>query len=582
MVDRSAFVPAFQRHLAEARRASANTCTHLFWRDPDGFLAAQDLAWSERDWARVIAMGFELHSLGRLTPKNVRRLWWALVDERRFAEALLVLEDDSYAMTDRADYWRGLAAARAGVGRIGDAIAATDRARELEPSEAIDRQRDELSEMKALQGRLWRLADWAQYRRLAQLQGDYGLDDRVVQTLHVFLARDLELAKTDIGGLFDIACQALSVSGPERVHDFVRAIRRLFRLPDDCADIDRVADFLLGDADWTAAREPEPARRAVKVLRLFLAMACMAAGRRDAAADRLAQFALDYPNDEASRCILARCVSEDVADQVKLFYAARPRRKIIDLFPFNNELAILDMRLHEMAEWVDHFVIVEAKVTFTGRPKPLHFADNRSLFEPFLSKIIHVVVDRFPDHMTSAWPREFHQRDMALGALSGLVSEDDLILISDADEIVREEVLRDFHGEFAGLKMERCKYFLNYRQQLGRDQQHGLASVWKARYLKRMGLSYARLALPYLPGRPKIFDAGWHFTSVFDPQGIADKIQNTSHEQYKAMDEHAFTQTFEDIRLGRLEPGWERCDVDERFPAYIRQHQHGKLAHLIL
>lgn len=582
MVDRSAFVPAFQRHLAEARRTPANAYTGLLWRDHDGFVAAQDLAWKERDWPPLIAMGLELHSLGRLSPKKARRLWWALVDEQRFAEALMVLEDDAYARPDTADYWRGLAAARAGVGRIGDAIAAIDRARELEPSEALDRQWDELSELKELQGRIWRLADWAEYRRLAELHGDYGLNDRVMQTLNVFLSRDLELAKEDIGVFLDIACRALSMSGPEPVHDLVRGARRLFSLPDDCADIDRVADFLLGDADWTAAREPEPARRAVKALRLFLAMACAAAGRRDAASDRLGQFALEYPNDEASRHVVARCVSEQVLDQVKLAYIARPRRKIFDLFPFNNELAILDMHLHEMAEWVDHFVIVEANVTFTDRPKPLYFADNRSLFEPFLSKIVHVVVDRFPDHITSAWPREFYQRDMALGALSGLVAEDDLILISDADEIADEHAIRDFHGEFALLRGERCKYFLNYRERLKRDQQVGLQSVWKARYLKRMGLSYARFALPYLPGRPKIFDASWHFTSIFDPRGLAEKAQNTSHEQYKAMDEHTFVQAFEDIRQGRLEPGWERCDVDERFPAYIRQHQHGKLAHLLL
>eukprot|EP00966_Prymnesium_polylepis_P083308 1929955-Prymnesium_polylepis.1 len=44
----------------------------------------------------------------------------------------------------------------------------------------------------------------------------------------------------------------------------------------------------------------------------------------------------------------------------------------IDLFPFNDEVDMLDYRLRLHASFVDTFVIVETGLTYSGEPKPLH------------------------------------------------------------------------------------------------------------------------------------------------------------------------------------------------------------------
>lgn len=44
--------------------------------------------------------------------------------------------------------------------------------------------------------------------------------------------------------------------------------------------------------------------------------------------------------------------------------------RIYDCFLFFNELEILDVRLHELYDHVDKFVIVESVETFRGNPKP--------------------------------------------------------------------------------------------------------------------------------------------------------------------------------------------------------------------
>ena len=46
-------------------------------------------------------------------------------------------------------------------------------------------------------------------------------------------------------------------------------------------------------------------------------------------------------------------------------------RKLIDSFIFYNELSTLNMRLHELDDYVDYFVIVEAGLTHSGNEKPI-------------------------------------------------------------------------------------------------------------------------------------------------------------------------------------------------------------------
>ena len=72
------------------------------------------------------------------------------------------------------------------------------------------------------------------------------------------------------------------------------------------------------------------------------------------------------------------------------------RPTVFDCFMFFNELDLLEIRLIELSELVDRFVLVEATRTHTGFQKPLYFADNKSRFASFLDRIIHVIVDDLP------------------------------------------------------------------------------------------------------------------------------------------------------------------------------------------
>lgn len=74
--------------------------------------------------------------------------------------------------------------------------------------------------------------------------------------------------------------------------------------------------------------------------------------------------------------------------------ASRPASaRVFDLFPFNFELDALEMRLYELNETVDYFVILESMRNHRGIRKHLGFARNKERFAAFSHKILHFVLD---------------------------------------------------------------------------------------------------------------------------------------------------------------------------------------------
>jgi beta-1,4-mannosyl-glycoprotein beta-1,4-N-acetylglucosaminyltransferase len=65
---------------------------------------------------------------------------------------------------------------------------------------------------------------------------------------------------------------------------------------------------------------------------------------------------------------------------------------LYDCFPFFDEFELLQVRLHELADLVDQFVLVESTKTHSGEPKPLYYAESRRRFGNLADRIVHVVV----------------------------------------------------------------------------------------------------------------------------------------------------------------------------------------------
>ena len=136
---------------------------------------------------------------------------------------------------------------------------------------------------------------------------------------------------------------------------------------------------------------------------------------------------------------------------------------VYDCFNFFNELELLEIRLGELDGLVDKFVLVESTVTFTNKPKPLYFSKNKSKFNKYLNKIIHVVVADSPNVIGNPWIIEMHQFNAITRGLSEC-NNNDVILLSNADEIPNKAKVRDWidkPGKIKAFEQICAYYFLN-------------------------------------------------------------------------------------------------------------------------
>lgn len=207
--------------------------------------------------------------------------------------------------------------------------------------------------------------------------------------------------------------------------------------------------------------------------------------------------------------------------------------KIIDAFVFYNELDMLNYRLETLSPHVDYFVLVEATHTHTGVPKPLHFEENKSRFEKFLHKIVHVVVDDFPHKEKVSdgrqWENEAFQRER--GIPRGLqqiheIDPNDYVVCSDLDEIVNPVVLQDVRegkitGERHTLVMD--FYYYNLTTYLGKWTACCLLKVWVAMQ------SACRWSCEF-----PIPNAGWHLSYFGNSEFIRNKLEHFGHQEYNS------------------------------------------------
>lgn len=118
--------------------------------------------------------------------------------------------------------------------------------------------------------------------------------------------------------------------------------------------------------------------------------------------------------------------------------------KIYDCFSFYNEFEMLDIRLKMLNDVVDYFVLVELPKTYSGKEKPRYFEENKQRYAEYLDKIIYISSDEVPD-VTGFhdWTIAYFQRNCIFYALNGRCEKNDIIILSDLDEIPDPRIIRD-------------------------------------------------------------------------------------------------------------------------------------------
>ncbi|MBI2743041.1 MAG: class I SAM-dependent methyltransferase [Chlamydiales bacterium] len=258
---------------------------------------------------------------------------------------------------------------------------------------------------------------------------------------------------------------------------------------------------------------------------------------------------------------------------------------VYDCFSFYNELEILEIRLNELNDHVDKFVLVEATHTHKGLPKPLYFSENKERFSKFLDKIICIVVD-LPESYTARertedanFEREVFQRDQIMQALSHC-SNDDIIFISDVDEIWRGDCfdqisspLKSGRYDKVGICMALYFYFLDRLGFIPWDS----AGATTYGYLKTITPSIFRGIISGYYGGKKVDwkaknaayylkNGGWHFTWM----GGADRVKAKFEAYAHGSSIEVAPQGEDELMINGHRT--RQVSIDETYPRYVQQN----------
>ncbi len=247
--------------------------------------------------------------------------------------------------------------------------------------------------------------------------------------------------------------------------------------------------------------------------------------------------------------------------------------KIYDCFLFYNELEILTIRLHELYDHVDKFVLVEAEETFRGKPKPLYYQENKHLFERFEDKIIHVIIKGHYELSSGGmFEREFFQRNQILNGLTDC-SDNDIIIISDVDEILRANAIREIQNMIASVPektpkwiscMQTCySYFFNRYDFQHTPWRGSMAAPYED--IKKYSPQFFRNIRGNRPLLVK--NAGWHLTSMGGFERFLDKLSAFSAIYWDTPEYNQWENLKKKIEAMTLVP------IDETFPRLIYENQ---------
>lgn len=249
----------------------------------------------------------------------------------------------------------------------------------------------------------------------------------------------------------------------------------------------------------------------------------------------------------------------------------------VDALLFSDELDVLEMRFAILQDVVDVFIITEMPVTFSGKPKLLHFHENRKRFAKWMPKIWHNVVTGFPPSCNNPtpWDRENYQREQIRQYLiNPYLDDNDLIVISDVDEIPNPEVFSTSPKDgILSLQMHLSYWYMNCRTTTRRAFS---AKLVTGTFLK----SHTAREIRWTdPAHDLCQNGGWHFAWLGSTERLIKKTFDYGH----CNDSDTFP--LREALANGLRPGLDcglplfpsgmvsKVPIDESFPKYVIDHR---------
>lgn len=257
--------------------------------------------------------------------------------------------------------------------------------------------------------------------------------------------------------------------------------------------------------------------------------------------------------------------------------------KVYDVFTYNGETDILEIRLNILNDSVDKFIIVEAPTTFSGLKKPLYFEEQKERFAQFKEKIKYFVIEDYPSDLEilsladkspsvpkngpEHWKREFYQKESIKKALLGL-DNNDICFVGDVDEIWNPETPIDYRkDDIFKLKQIVSTYYLN------NVSSEPWAGTMATKYKNIKYACLNNLRNKSLTKYTYVKNGGWHFTNMGGLDEIRRKLNDSyTEESYNTKE----VQKNLEKRFGRIDYMGRnhKYKIDEsRLPKYVLENK---------
>ena len=223
------------------------------------------------------------------------------------------------------------------------------------------------------------------------------------------------------------------------------------------------------------------------------------------------------------------------------------------------------------------------------------FEKNKAMFQEFLPKITYLVVDDSPIQATTHERDKFQKNALIKGLKDA--TDEDVIILSDVDEIPNPKVLKKVIAEFNPDKVyhlaQRMFYcFINMEEISGSllsitgefpgaEKKMWLGTkVFGKRSIPKAGIIEMREASTTAPGAVRVEDGGWHFGYMGSRQErdvgkrIGTKVVAAAHQEYNNVD--TLAEAMDKLILGQdifgRDARFKRVEVDESYPEYLLSH----------
>ena len=226
--------------------------------------------------------------------------------------------------------------------------------------------------------------------------------------------------------------------------------------------------------------------------------------------------------------------------------------KIFDCTTFFDEKMMMDIRFNVLNKFVTKFIVVESIYSHSGKKKKLNF--NINDYPKFKDKINYIIIDKEPDNIdkeNKSSEKKISKRMNSIKRIEqsyeymskglGEVNDDDLVMISDNDEIPNLESvdINKINNNFLVFE----QLFFYYKFNLLYDKllwpgtkackKKNLKNFSSLKNLKTKKYPFWRIDTLFSEVKKinlKIIEnGGWHFTNIKSPKDLFEKLSNFGH-----------------------------------------------------